>query len=192
MGRPSNAQVAARSTKVPQPLGEMPDIDTIPKVERSTAPARTRIDAREYAATIRANRKSFSGLELKLAYYGENPGWHRRWVNEDNVPLREQEGYRFVLRDEISMSDSLRYGNQDMADRVSTYGGKDSTGKPFNQYLMEIPDEIAGDLDERKSISKIRLNEQSIISGAAGGIPTGNSRVGEKDGLPAIKINQEA
>lgn len=169
-----------------------PSLEEIPEVSRESlqvlTTARTRVDAREYSEKIRANRKSFSGLEQKLKYYGENPGWHRRWVNEENVPSRVEEGYRFVLRAEVSMSDSLRYGNSDVGDRVSIHGGTDKQGKPFNQYLMEIPLDIAEELNNEKSLNKVKLSEQSIRAGAVGN-PQGNTRVGKEAGLPEIKLS---
>jgi len=167
----------------------IPTLDDIPVVQRETkSPARDRIDPREYANQIRAGRKDFSGLEQKMKYYGENPGWKRRWVNEENVPGRIEEGYRFVQRNEVSMSDSVRYGNADMADRVSIHAGKDAYGKPFSAYLMEIPQEIADELDAEKSHKKVKLSEQSIRSGTVGS-PTGNTRVGAAAGLPEIKLS---
>lgn len=168
-----------------------PSLDEIPVVSRETlvgTTARNRIDPREYAEKIRATRKDFSGLEQKMKHFGENPGWKRRWVNEDNVPGRLEEGYRFVQRDEVSMSDSLRYGNSDIGDRVSVHAGKNDNGHPFNAYLMEIPQEIADELDEAKSHKKVRSIEQSIRAGTVGN-PTGNDRVGAAAGLPEIKLS---
>lgn len=163
-------------------------VENVPR-ETLQAPTieRTRVDAREYAAKIRANRKDFSGLEQKMKHYGENPGWKRRYVNEDNVPARLEEGYRFVLRSEVSMSDSMRYGNTDMGDRVSVHAGVGTNGQPFSAYLMEIPLEIADELDSEKSHKKVKLSEQSIRSGTVGN-PTGNTRVGSAAGLPEIKL----
>ena len=172
------------TTRVDPP--KLTTADDIPVVTRETA--RVRIDPREYAAKIRSGRKDFSGLEQKMKFYGENPGWKRRFVNEENVPGRIEEGYRFVLRGEVSMSDSIRYGNMDMGDRVSIHAGTDSFGKPFSSYLMEIPQEIADELDNEKSYKKVKLSEQSIRAGAVGS-PSGNTRVGAAAGLPEIKLS---
>ena len=183
-------QRAAKAAKVE--AQSVTTLDDIPKVQRETievnATARTRVDAREYAEKIRANRKDFSGLEQKMKHYGENPGWKRRWVNEDNVPGRIEEGYRFVQRAEVAMSDSLRYGNSDVGDRVSLHAGIDTFGKPFSAYLMEIPQEIADELDNEKSHKKVKLSEQSIRAGTVGS-PSGNTRVGTAAGLPEIKLS---
>lgn len=181
---------AQRAEKAARLASESPatTVDDIPVVKRETTPARTRLDAREYAEQLRSSRKDFSGLEMKLKYYGENPGWKRRWVNEENVPAREQEGYRFVLRSEVNMSDSIGRGNTDMGDRVSVFGGTDVQNRPYNQYLMEIPQEIADEYDHEKSYKKVKLSEESIRSGSVGN-PNGNTRTGMKDGLPEIKLS---
>ena len=47
---------------------------------------RSRLDPKTEADRIRASRKSFNGLEMKLSFLGEHPGWKRRWVNDENVP----------------------------------------------------------------------------------------------------------
>lgn len=99
-----------------------------------------------------------------------------------------QEHWQFVTRDEVSMSDSMRYGNEDTGDRVSRHAGKDEFGKPFKAYLMKIPQGISDDLDFEKSIRQVKLNEQSIRAGTAGS-PAGNNRVGAADGLPEIKLS---
>lgn len=145
------------------------------------------LDAKEYAEKILAKRKEFSGMEQKLAFEGDHLGWKHRWVNEENVEGRLQEGYRFVLRDEVNMSDSQRYGNEDTGDRVSKHAGRIS-GVPFKTYLMEIPNEIAALLDKEKSHNQIARYDHSIRSGQVGA-PTGNNRVGAKDGLPEIKYS---
>ena len=184
----TKAQRAEKEARLANiPTVTVPTLDDIPKVERAPI-ARHRLDAREEAEKILSKRKEFSGLEKNLSFDGARPGWKRRWANEENLPGRIEEGYRFVLRDEVNMSDSLRYGNEDTGDRVSKYAGRDEYGNPFKTYLMEIPLEIALLLDDEKSHAKIRLSEQSIRSGAAGS-PQGNTRVGPNSGLPEIKLS---
>ena len=186
--REQRAAKAAKLAAETVTSGAIANVEDIPLVKRETTPARTRLDAREYAEQIRSSRKDFSGLEQKLKYYGENPGWKRRWVNEENVPSREQEGYRFVLRSEVGMSDSIGRGNTDMGDRVSVFGGTSERGVPYNTYLMEIPQEIADEYDHEKSHKKVKLSEESIRAGTVGN-PNGNTRTGAKDGLPEIKLS---
>lgn len=81
MGRPSNAEIAARSEK---------------------QEVRARIDAREYAAKVRRERVGITSITKRLPDFGDNPGWKRRWVNEENLPQRKHEGYRFVTKDEVN------------------------------------------------------------------------------------------
>jgi hypothetical protein len=159
-------------------------IDQIPVVSRGTV--KKVLDADAYADEVLARRKEFNGLESNLAFEGEHPGWKRRWVNEENVPGRLEEGFRFVLRDEVSMSDSLRYGNEDTGDRVSKHAGF-RAGIAFKAFLMEIPQRVADVLDKEKSHDQIARYEHSIRAGAAGNVQ--GARVGAKDGLPEIKLS---
>ena len=186
--REQRAAKAAELAKTPTATVNVPTLDEIPQVVRKAGVIRSRVDLREETERILANRKEFSGLENKLGYDGDNPGWKRRWVNEENVPGRVQEGFRFVLRDEVNMSDSLRYGNEDTGDRVSKHAGRDEYGNPYKTYLMEIPQQIADMLDDEKSHAKIRNSEISIRSGSVG-TPQGNNRTGAKSGLPEIKLS---
>ncbi len=148
---------------------EIPNAETV-REESQSIPARTRtLDARTEAERIRRERKGLSGLEQRMAYFGEHPGWKRRWVNDDNVPFRLGEGYRFVEGSEVNMSTSIRYGNIDIGDKVSyPVGGSNGRGDPRLAFLMEIPQEIADELDKAKSHDKIAAIDQSIRSGTIG------------------------
>ena len=179
MGRPTKAQVAAREAAK---VEKNETVDTqVAKSDTEDIPRetkRTRIDAKEYADKLRKNRPSSSGLEQKMKYYGENPGWKRRWVNDDTVPSRLAEGYRFVQKEEVSMSDSIRYGNDDVANAVSQpVGGFNGNGEPRRAFLMEIPLEIAEELDQEKSLSKVARIEQSIRAGTIGISDPRNMRI---------------
>lgn len=132
------------------------------------APKRNRLDPKAEAERIRASRPAANGLEQKMAYYGENPGWKRRWVNADNVPARIHEGYRHVQRDEVDMSDSIRFGNADVGNHVCVPVGGYVNLEPLKAYLMEIPQEIANDLDYSKNYSKIARIEDTIKKGTIG------------------------
>lgn len=146
-------------------------------IEISVAESRKRIDPKEYADKIRKSRTEFNGLEQKMAYYGENPGWKRRWVNADNVPGRLHEGYRHVQRDEVDMSDSIRFGNADIGNHVCIPVGGYLNGQPLMAYLMEIPVVIAEELDYAKSGKHIARIEDSIKKGTIGLSDTRNMRI---------------
>ncbi len=138
------------------------------EVSRETSPKRTRLDAKEEAKRIRAERPNYSGLEQRLAFNGENPGWKYRWVVEENVQRRLAQGYRFVLNEEVQLSESMRYGNHDLGGKVGKHSGTDQFGNPIMQWLMEIPKEIAEELDFEFGIKQAQARESSIRNGNIG------------------------
>lgn len=111
------------------------------------------------------NRPAISGFELKLAYYGEHPGWVRRWVVDqaNRIPSLLDAGWRFVRRAEVGMSDSVGRGNTDLGDCVSvaTMGGEG----PTRQVLMETTQEIFDALQEA-NLERVRKTESAIQGGA--------------------------
>lgn len=169
MARPTKEQVAAREA-AKQATAQTDKQEPVSK--------RSRIDPREYAEKFRRERKSISGFETRLAQYGENPGWKRRWVNDDNVPQRLNEGYRFVMKEEVSMSDSVSRGNDDVANAVSQpVGGTNSRNEPRRAFLMEIPLEMAKELDYEKSGKQAEKITQSILRGNIGVADPRNMRL---------------
>ena len=148
---------------------EIPTFGMGRKEEVKQEPKRSHIDAKEYAEKIRRDRKNFNGLELKLSFLGDHPGWKRRWVNDENTPMRLAQGYRFVEKAEIEMSDSLRYGNADIGNRVAyPTGGLNARNEMGMAYLMEIPQEIADDLDKQFSQDQADRIDASIRAGKVG------------------------
>ena len=137
---------------------------------------RSRLDPKTEADRIRASRKSFNGLEMKLSFLGDHPGWKRRWVNDENVPQRLNQGYRFVEPAEVELSDSLRYGNSDVGNRVAyPTGGLNTRNETAMAFLMEIPQEIADELDKVVT-DKTASIDQTIRAGKVGN-PGANSYV---------------
>lgn len=163
MGRPSNAEIAARSEK---------------------QEVRARIDAREYAAKVRRERVGITSITKRLPDFGDNPGWKRRWVNEENVPQRKHEGYRFVTKDEVNdpSFDPTREDNDPSNYLCFAVGGMTDQGKLRQAYLMEIPDEIASELDFEKSIKHVKVSEDQIRNGTIGN-PQAAGQVRVPDGV---------
>ena len=149
MGRPTNAEIAAR--------GEKKEV-------------RARIDAREYAAKIKRERVSITSIAQRLPSFGDNPGWKRRWVNDENIPQRKQEGYRFVTKDEVNdpSFDPTREDGDPSNYICRAVGGTTDLQKLRMAYLMEIPDEIASELDFEKSIKQVKVSEDQIRNGTVG------------------------
>lgn len=166
---------------------ETPPLTDLAEPVRSHA-----VDPRERAAQIREGRKGQVGnLQQKLPYFGEKEGWKRRWVLGSNVPGRQQEGYTFVDRAEVVMKAAgIGFGNQDVGNKVAVHAGKGLVGldgAPELLYLMEIPQEIAKELDYEKSGKAIRASVTALKSGNTGGhisadqnayVPKDFSRIG--------------
>ena len=112
----------------------------------------------------------------KLPYFGERPGWKRRWVLSENVPGRLQEGYSFVKNDQVEMQASgIGFGNQDIGDRVAVFAGRGSLDKHGGQqylYLMEVPQEIADKLHDIKVVQPTQATIASLKAGDSGGFGT--------------------
>lgn len=124
--------------------------------------------SKKYAEEIRARAGDFRTLESRLSFVGIRPGWTRRWCNDegDNIPRRLADGWCFVKRGDVGMSASVGKGNEDLGDRVtitSTTGGP-----PIKVFLMEIPTEIAEEILNVRSLSKVRAIEDTIRAGTIG------------------------
>ena len=164
MGRPKSVQ----DNEIPQSDANLGEIAAKSEVSADVPrETRTRLDARAEAERIRNSRGPLTGVEMRLEFFGTNPGWQRRWVTGANVPLRLRDGYRFVLKDEVQMSNSVNLGNTSTDDRViHPAGGLDPHGGPMLLYLMEIPVEIAKELDEVRRDAPARRLEEAIKSGS--------------------------
>jgi hypothetical protein len=130
--------------------------------------SREQLDADRYTEDfLKRNRPSVEGMERKLAYYGEHPGWVRRWVNDQGsrIAAMLDRGWRFVLRSEVGMSDSIGRGNTDVGDRVSvaTTAGEGQ----IRTVLMELPQKLY-DMYAAARTEPARRVEAAIRAGAFG------------------------
>lgn len=142
--------------------------------EGKPAPAKDMNDPATYAAEVRARRGDIRNLESRLSYMGEiRAGWSRRWCNDDgdNIAQRIADGWRFVTRDQVTMSPDNNLAvntNEDLGDRVTKTTGMGPGVPPIKVYLMEIPTEMAEELLDVRSRSKVRLVEDSIRAATIG------------------------
>lgn len=137
--------------------------------------------AAKYAEEIRARRGDIRQMESRLTFVGDRPGWTRRWCNDegDNIARRLEDGWRFVQRQEVKLSESVGYGNQDLGNNVTITSriGTDA----IKVHLMEIPTVIAEDLLNARSYKQVRLIEESILAGSVGN-PSMAYNPGERPG----------
>lgn len=133
-----------------------------PEIVRS----RDELDPEAYTKEfLQRNRPNVGGFEQKLAYYGEHPGWVRKWAidSANRIPSLLENGWRFVLRAEVGMSQSVGRGNTDIGDRVSittTIGDG-----PVLQYLMETTQELY-DMQLDAALEPVRRSEAAMKAGA--------------------------
>lgn len=137
-------------------------------IAATVARSREELDADKYTEEFLArSRPNLAGFEQKLSYYGEHPGWVRRWVNDqaNRVPSLLERGWRFVLRAEVGMSDSVGRGNTDIGDRVSV---SSTAGEgPMRIVLMEITKKLF-DMQMDALLEPVRRSEEAIKAGAFG------------------------
>lgn len=116
---------------------------------------------------LKRNRPNIAGFEQRLAYFGERPGWVRRWVNDQHnrIPSMLERGWRFVTRETVHMSDSVGHGNTDIGDKVSV---STTVGEgPMRTYLMEIPKKLF-DMQVDAAMEPVRKTEAAIKAGRTG------------------------
>lgn len=150
-----------------EPDASLEAMGAAPAVE-TASPARSReaLDAEKYTQDfLKRNRPNLAGFEQKLGFYGQHPGWVRRWVVDQaqRVPSLLEQGWRFVLLDEVGMSGSIGRGNTDLGDRVSittTVGDG-----PVRQILMETTQQLY-DMQCEAALEPVRRSEAAIRAGA--------------------------
>lgn len=122
--------------------------------------------AQQYADEfLKNNRIDFSSFEKKLAFYGEKPGWVRRWVLDQGSRMQTlmARGWRVVPKAEALMSDSVGRGNTDIGDQVSVV--TTAGDGPVRQVLMEIP-QVLYDMYTKARTEPARATEEAIRKGA--------------------------
>jgi len=127
--------------------------------------SREELDAKKYTEDfLKKNRPNLTGFEQRLATFGEHPGWVRRWaVDQHNrIEALLERGWRFVLRNEVGLSDSLGRGNTDIGSHVSTATFAGSG--PVRQVLMETTQQLY-DLQAEASMQRVRQTEEALQKG---------------------------
>lgn len=142
-----------------------------PKLTEAPLKERPTLDAAAYAEEIRARRGDIRTMESRLGLSAEPPaGWEWRWFNDvgDRVARAQADGWRFVSRASVGMSESVGRGNDSVTDCVS----KTTTlgDGPIQTILMEIPFVIAEELRDIRSLSQVRKFEETVNRGGAVGI----------------------
>lgn len=100
-------------------------------------------------AASRERTKNFGGPRMKMAVFGDIPGHHLYWENDDEGAIEQllYEGFEFVHPDEVgmqsaTMSKKAVVSDTDIANRVSRYVGTKADGSPLRAFLLKCPEEL--------------------------------------------------
>lgn len=146
-----------------------------PALKEAPPKVRPTLDAGAYAKEIRDRRGDIQPMETRLGLGATAPdGWEWRWFNDvdDRITRALEDGWRFVTRKSVNMSESIGRGNDDIGDRVT----KSTTlgAGPINTVLMEIPIELAEEYRNIRSLSKVRAFEEAVNRQGPVGISGGS------------------
>lgn len=148
--------------------------DMISNIGTPSAARPTREERREASARKDSDRQQaervrpagFGGPRLKLSVFGEIPGYHLYWENDEDGAVEQllHEGFEFVEPSEVSMQSHI-VADKDLANRISRFVGKKADGSPLRAYLMKIPEDL---WQEREAYRYAQADErdQAIRAGA--------------------------
>lgn len=124
----------------------------------------------ERKAAVRARMASTGGARLKLQVFGEIPGYHLFWENDEDAAIEQRlfEGFEFVEPAEVRMQ-SWTVPDSDIAGKVSKYVGKKADGSPLRAFLLKC----ANDLWDERQVAAQELAsswDSAIQDGSIGGV----------------------
>lgn len=131
-----------------------------------------RQDSQRPSATRSRAPAGLGGIRLKLAVYGEIPGYHLYFENDDGGAIEYllSEGFEFVRSNEVSLTSHV-VQDKDLDDRVSRYVGMKEDGTPMRAYLMKCTDEMWAERQESRLAwqesrdSEIRNEQENPVAG---------------------------
>ena len=128
--------------------------------------ARSQTDRDQSSTAVKRSRPaSFGGPRLKLQVFGDIPGYHLFWENDQDAAVEQllSEGFEFVKPNEVSMASAI-VQDADVAGKISKYVGKAADGSPLRAYLLKCPNEI---WEERQAYTQALASDrdQAILRG---------------------------
>jgi hypothetical protein len=83
------------------------------------------------------------GPKLKLQVFGDIPGYHLYWCNDEDAAIEQllEEGFEFVTPDEVRMKSAL-VADKDLDNRLSRYVGTKRDGSAMRAYLMKCTNDL--------------------------------------------------
>lgn len=135
-------------------------------------------------SAVRSRMASTGGMRLKLQVFGEIPGYHLFWENDEDAAIEQRlfEGFEFVEPSEVKMQ-AWTVPDSDIAGKVSKYVGKKADGSPLRAFLLKLADDL---WDERQASSQEQANvwDDAIRAGTVGGV---DSRYKPKGAETSVK-----
>jgi hypothetical protein len=122
----------------------------------------------ERAAAIRRERTSF-GVQKYFDGVPEKEGWKRRWVNDENVPHRLEQGWTFVSKAHLKDTSSIGFESVDVADRVTKPNkASNPDGSAGMTMLMEIPTSVANEINKAMVVDPTDRIDAALRAGKIG------------------------
>jgi hypothetical protein len=99
------------------------------------------------------------------------PGYHLHWIADYPGRLEdaEENGYEFVTRGEVKLSNRTGSDSDSAGERVSRISGSHESGRPLTLHLMKIRNEWYAENQEYYA-SRTRAIEQQIKTGKIDGV----------------------
>lgn len=97
------------------------------------------------------------GMKLKLKVFGDIPGYHMFWENDQDAAIEQllEYGFEFVSKSEVTMNSHI-VADDSVDSRVSKYVGSKQDGSPLRAYLMKVTNEI---WDEIQQVNQAQADE---------------------------------
>lgn len=136
----------------------------------TAAPARNPRRESDRKTQIRERMAQTGGARLKLAVFGEIPGFKLYWENDEDNAMEQRlyEGFEYVEPSEVRMEAAI-VADKDVTNRVSKYVGKKADGSPLRAYLMKLDEDL---WNERQALSQEQANtwDSAIRAGTVGSV----------------------
>lgn len=104
---------------------------------------------------------------MKLKVFGEIPGYHMFWENDQDAAIEQllEYGFDFVTMAEAKLQSRTQIvADSDLGERVSKYVGTKDDGTPLRAYLMKCPEDL---WQEIQAVNQQQADEwdKSILRG---------------------------
>ena len=91
----------------------------------------------------------FSGRTRRLEFFGDRPGFRRRYFNDEGSNVRDavRTGWTFVKRTDVQLNAAVTPRNNDLGSNIRQAVGVQANGNALYAYLMEKPEWLCKEHD---------------------------------------------